>query len=195
CTQCGVKNKGAQDLIKHGFKPTTIRLPNSISKPILLKLKKQRFYCKHCAQTFIAETPLVQKYCYISKSIKNMISQELVETQSMRLIAKRYHVSSPTVARILQKAAKGLSPKGNYLPNHLGIDEFKSTSRVANAMSAVLVDTHNRRLIDIIADRKQASLIDYFASFTWAARNVVKTVSIDLFTPYLEVIRTSFPNA
>lgn len=62
---------------------------------------------------------------------------------------------SPTVARTLMKASKGLSPKGNYLPNHLGVDEFKSTSRVADAMSAVLVDTHNRRLIDIIVDRKR----------------------------------------
>ena len=51
--QCGVKNTGSHDLIKHGFKPTIIRLPNSVSNPILLKLKKQRFYCKHCAQTFI----------------------------------------------------------------------------------------------------------------------------------------------
>lgn len=62
---------------------------------------------------------------------------------------------SPTVARTLMKASKGLSPKENYLPNHLGVDEFKSTSRVADAMSAVLVDTHNRRLIDIIVDRKR----------------------------------------
>ena len=108
CIQCGVKNTGSHDLIKHGFKPTIIRLPNSVSNPILLKLKKQRFYCKHCAQTFIAETPLVQKYCCISNSIKSQISSELVETQSMRLIAKRYHVSSPTVARILLKAGKGL---------------------------------------------------------------------------------------
>ncbi|MGK0718734.1 transposase, partial [Aerococcus urinaeequi] len=109
--------------------------------------------------------------------------------------SEAFHVSSPTVTRILLKAGEGLSPKGNYLPSNLGIDEFKSTNRVANAMSAVLVDTHNRRLIDIIVDRKQASLIDYFASFTWAARSSVKTVSIDLYTPYLEVIRTSFPNA
>ena len=195
CMHCGVKNTGNQDIIKHGFKPAIIRLPNTATNPVLLKLQKQRFYCKHCAQTFIAETPLVEKFCCISKAIKSQISSELVDTQSMRLIAKRYHVSSPTVARTLMKASKGLSPKGNYLPNHLGVDEFKSTSRVANAMSAVLVDTHNRRLIDIIVDRKQASLIDYFSSFTWAARSSVKTVSIDLYTPYLEVIRTCFPNA
>ncbi|WP_148129211.1 transposase, partial [Aerococcus sp. HMSC10H05] len=73
--------------------------------------------------------------------------------------------------------------------------EFKSVDDVEGTVSAVLVDTHNRRLIDIIVDWKQASLIDYFASFTLAARSSVKTVSIDLYTSYLEVIRTSFPNA
>ncbi|WP_158607422.1 transposase family protein [Aerococcus agrisoli] len=51
---CGVKNTGNQDIIKHGFKPAIIRLPNTPTNPVLLKLQKQRFYCKHCAQTFIA---------------------------------------------------------------------------------------------------------------------------------------------
>ncbi|MFE2777925.1 transposase family protein [Aerococcus urinaeequi] len=68
---CGVKDTGNQDIIKHGFKPAIIRLPNTPTNPVFLKLQKQRFYCKHCAQTFIAETPLVEKYCCISKAIKN----------------------------------------------------------------------------------------------------------------------------
>jgi hypothetical protein len=54
CMRCGVKNTGNQDIIKHGFKPAIIRLPNTPTNPVLLKLQKQRFYCKHCAQTFIA---------------------------------------------------------------------------------------------------------------------------------------------
>jgi transposase len=62
CMHCGVKNTGNQDIIKHGFKPAIIRLPNTATNPVLLKLQKQRFYCKHCAQTFIAETPLVEKF-------------------------------------------------------------------------------------------------------------------------------------
>lgn len=85
---CGVMNTGNQDIISHGFKLAIIRLPNTATNPVLLKLQKQRFYCKHCAQTFIAETPLVENFCCISTAIKSQISSELVETQSMRLIAK-----------------------------------------------------------------------------------------------------------
>lgn len=86
CMYCGVKNTGNQDIIKHGLIPAIIRLPNTPTNPISLKLQKQRFYCRHCVQTFIAGTPLVEKYYCISKATKSQISSELVETQSLRLI-------------------------------------------------------------------------------------------------------------
>lgn len=70
CMYCGVKNTGNQDIIKHGFIPAIIRLPNTPTNPVLLKLQKQRFYCRHCVQTFISGTPLVEKYCCISKPLK-----------------------------------------------------------------------------------------------------------------------------
>lgn len=38
---------------------------------IPLILKKQRFYCKHCEATFMAETSLTDKGCFISKDVKN----------------------------------------------------------------------------------------------------------------------------
>lgn len=34
-------------MIKHGFVNTTIHLSNIRSQPVLLKLKKQRYHCKH----------------------------------------------------------------------------------------------------------------------------------------------------
>lgn len=72
----------------------------------------------------------------------------------MKLVGQGYHVSSNTVARILLKAASGLNPKENYLPEHLSIDEFKSVNDVEGAVGAILVDPHNKHLIDIVEDRK-----------------------------------------
>lgn len=65
--------------------------------PSLLRLRKQRYFCKHCEQTFIAETPIVQKYSCISNLSQAQIAQELTKTQSMKLIADRHNVSTPTV--------------------------------------------------------------------------------------------------
>lgn len=195
CAHCGVKHHGSKDIIKYGFKKMTVRLPHGPSMPTLLCLNKQRYFCKHCEQTFIAETPIVQKYSCISNLSQAQIAQELTETQSMRLIADRYNVSTPTVVRILRKSVAALTTSGHYLPKHIGLDEFKSVKDVTGKMSAVLVDTHNDRLIDIIEDRKQSSLIDYFSRFSKEAKASVETVTIDMYTPYLEVIKQCFPNA
>ncbi|WP_168125812.1 transposase, partial [Aerococcus sp. HMSC10H05] len=113
----------------------------------------------------------------------------------MKLIGQRYHVSSNTVSRILLKAASALNPKGNYLPEHLSLDEFKSVDDVEGAMSAILADPHNKRLIDIIENRKQQSLIRYFHRYSKEARAAVMTISMDLYSPYIGVVKACFPNA
>ncbi len=195
CDMCGVKNESTQDIIKYGFKETGVRLPDGPGKPIKFTLKKQRFKCKHCQATFIAQSSIIKKFDSISILSKNKIAVELTETQSMKLIGQRYHVSSNTVSRILLKAASALNPKGNYLPEHLSLDEFKSVDDVEGAMSAILVDPHNKRLLDIIEDRKQQSLIRYFHRYSKEARAAVKTISMDLYSPYIGVVKACFPNA
>ena len=75
------------------------------------------------------------------------------------------------------------------------MDELKSVDDVEGAMSAILVDPHNKRLIDIIEDRKQQSLIRYFHRYSKEDRAAVKTISMDLYSPYVGVVKACFPNA
>lgn len=85
CHQCGTMNH-EQSIIKHGTKLSTVKLGNILFKPALLRLKKQRYLCKVCDRTFIAETSIVNKHCFISNPIKQTIAFELAETQSMTLL-------------------------------------------------------------------------------------------------------------
>lgn len=66
-----------------------------------LILHKQRFYCKHCNNTFIAETNLVDKNKNISNNTNLQIRLELMEKQSEKDIAKRMDVSVSVINRIL----------------------------------------------------------------------------------------------
>ena len=52
CKNCGGVNSSHQDIIKNGTKLSTIKLTHINFQPVLLRLKKQRFLCKHCEQTF-----------------------------------------------------------------------------------------------------------------------------------------------
>lgn len=195
CTNCGVVNHSHHDIIKNGTKLSTIKLTHINFQPLLLRLKKQRFLCKHCGQTFIAETRLVERHCFISNIIKQTIAMELREIQSMKLVAQHLSVSNSTVIRVLEKVAEPLASKHIYLPQHLSIDEFKSVRNVSGAMSFLFLDAQNHRLIDVVEDRRKDHLIDYFMRYPKDSRYSVKTVTMDMYSPYLEVVKACFPEA
>ncbi|MFO3692307.1 transposase family protein [Staphylococcus felis] len=52
---CGIQND-THLIIKHGFHKTKVYMGLIFERPAYLNLKKQRFYCKACNQTFTAET-------------------------------------------------------------------------------------------------------------------------------------------
>ena len=195
CECCGVINQSSADIVKNGRKESTIKLTHVNFKPVLLKLKKQRFYCKHCSSTFMAQTSLVNRHCYISNIIKSTISAELVETQSMKLIAKHLNVSSHTVLRQLDTAGMSYKLNYHYLAEHLSIDEFKSVKNVTGAMSLLVIDALTHKPIDIVENRQQSYLSDYFMRYSLQARLRVKTVTMDMYSPYIQVIKDCFPNA
>ena len=57
CPNCGCINESTNDIIKWGFKKNCkVKIPNISNCKSLLILHKQRFYCKNCHNTFIAET-------------------------------------------------------------------------------------------------------------------------------------------
>lgn len=195
CENCGVIHQSSADIVKNGTKESTIKLTQINFKPVLLKLKKQRFYCKHCQSTFTAKSSLVNENCYISNIIKRSISLELTETQSMRLITKHFNISSHTVLKQLDTIGINYRFSYHYLPEHLSIDEFKSVKNVSGAMSLLFIDARTHEPIDIVENRQQHYLSDYFMRYSLESRRKVKSVTIDMYSPYFRVIKDSFPNA
>lgn len=194
CDHCGSVNQD-YSVTKHGTKISTIKLGNILFKPALLRLRKQRYMCHECERTFTAKTPLVNKYCFISNPIKNVIAYELSETQSMTTIAKRVSVSPSTVIRLLESIGKTLEPSRFELPEHLSFDEFKSVKEAAGSMSFIFTNAQTHAIKDIVENRQQKELIAYFQRYPFELRKNVKTVTLDMYSPYLKVIHDCFPNA
>lgn len=84
--KCGLINLN-NDLVKHYFKECTIPLPKVFYMNTRLKLKKQRYYCKHCKQTHVATTSLVKEHCSISICTYTEIPSELKEKNTVKDIA------------------------------------------------------------------------------------------------------------
>ncbi|AMB98742.1 hypothetical protein AWM75_05710 [Aerococcus urinaehominis] len=195
CPNCLHKEADQASIIKHGYKLSRILIGEFNTQPISLVLKKQRFFCKNCQITFTASSNLVAKNCFISRQIKCLAIQELSESQSMSLIAKKLNISNSTVIRLLESTAKQFKQSYRQLPRHLSIDEFKSVKNVSGAMSCILVDAANHRLFDILEDRTQAYLRDYFMRFPLEKRKLVETITMDMYSPYYDFLQQIFPNA
>lgn len=193
CEKCG--NAQSKDIIKHGTKTSYIKLLSIAGYPSLLALRKQRFLCKSCKQTFVASTSLVKKHCFISNPVKQHILRDLTYKISEKDIAKMHFVSHSTVSKCIDSQFSAFKPNFDSLPETLCFDEFKSTKDAKGAMSFIFCDAVTHQLIDIVENRKLYSLQSYFLRYSKNARYAVKSICIDLYSPYISLIKELFPNA
>ena len=95
----------------------------------------------------------------------------------------------------LYESNVSFTPDFDSLPKSLCFDEFKSTKDAKGAMSFLFCDASNHRLLDIVENRQLCSLRNYFLRYSKKARTSVKAICIDLYSPYISLIKELFPNA
>lgn len=193
CLKCRAKNENS--LIKWGFKTVMTQLNRVSEYKTYLRLKKQRFKCKKCNQAFTAESTLTRFNCSISNRVKLKIATMLEDSVSMTYIAKQIGVATMTVLRVLRDFYQPKLPEKQVLPKVLCFDEFKSGSFAEGAMSCILMDGEQTRLLDILEDRRKAKLETYFQRYSLSDRNQVKIVVTDFYAPYISLTKELFPKA
>ncbi|MGX7072683.1 ISL3 family transposase [Helcococcus kunzii] len=193
CPKCG--NCDDSKIIKHGRKNSIVRILPVNGQPAAVDLKKQRFLCKECKSTFIAETSLISKFKSISNRLKTKILKDISLKVSEIDIANLNNVSHSTVSKYIDKDFRSYRPSYLWLPKHISFDEFKSTKDADGSMSFIFTDVENNKIIDIVENRQLHFLTKYFSRFTDEARAMVETVCIDIYTPYMSLITEMFPNA
>lgn len=182
-------------MIANGTYNTVILIGQYNFQPTYLKLSKQRYLCKHCRKTTVAQTNLTKDHCTISSPVKVLILKELAKVQSMSLIAEHLNVSTHTVMRQLKAYSYQYNRQPKSLPEHLAIDEFKSVKSVTAAMSCILMDNYKHTVVDVLENRTQAYLTDYFMRFSGADRLKVKTITMDMNGAFKKFLPRLFPNA
>lgn len=193
CYVCG--HVFDNQIIKHGFKTSVIKMTSVSGFHTYLKLRKQRYFCKHCHSTFTLKTNVVSKNCYISNNTKLSIAFQAKDKISEKDIAKNHNVSPSTVSRVITRFYDYHKPNYNYLPKHLCFDEFKSVKSAAGAMSFIFCDSETGKIVDIVEDRRLHVLKEYFLCYSKQARYAVKTIVIDMYSPYISLIHDVFPKA
>ena len=196
CPCCGIANQSTNDIIKWGFRKNCIvKIPKQGNCLTRLILHKQRFFCKHCNNTFISETNLVDRNKNISNNTNHQIRLELMEKQSEKDIAKRMDVSVSVIDRILNEISSHTVLRHPTLPKSMNWDEFKATKDTKGKMAFIITDNDNGNLFDINASRKSRDLERYFRRYSKQERDKVKHISIDFYSGYIYLAKKLFKNA
>ena len=190
CPLCGCINENT--IIKKGTRKSLIKINKHAELISYLDLTKQRYKCKNCNKKFYATTTEVDYRCHISKQVKHAILNLAKETISKSLIAKLNNVSDNTVQSVFDTIFYNDTVYKDFLPNAICIDEFtfKKKTYAFNICNA-----KNGKTIDLVLDRTTNNLDKYFSHYTEKARKRVKFVVMDMYSPYIDLIKKWFPNA
>lgn len=196
CPCCGIINHSTNDIIKWGFRKNCIvKIPKLGNCFARLILHKQRFFCKHCNNTFIAETNLVNRNKNISNNTSLQIKLELMKKQSEKDIAERMDVSISVIDRILNEISSNTILRHPTLPKSMNWDEFKATKDTKGKMAFIITDNDNSNLFDINNSRKSRDLEKYFRRYSKKERDKVKHISTDFYSGYIHLANKLFKNA
>ena len=193
CPKCGVVFDDKFE--KHGFITSDIVIPDVVGYKTILRLHKQRYLCKHCNKAFTLTSNITDYGCFISNITKHKIALDLTKKRSEKDIAFDNGVSPNTVERVMDSFYETQKLYKHYLPEVLSFDEFKSVKSADGAMSFHMCNGITGQTIDIIEDRRLDNLIKYFFYYDYKARSKVKFITIDMYSPYVSLIKKMFPNA
>lgn len=184
CPCCGATTSAVHDYREQVIKDLPLQF-----KHTYLVLNKRRYACR-CGKRFYESYDFLPRYHRMSNRLVNYICAELSKMQSLTAIAENANVSISTVTRILNFI--------NYatpsLPTVLSIDEFKGNAE-SGKYQCILVDGKKNRVLDVLPDRSQHHLIDYFKKTPRKERHRVKFFVCDMWQPYVDLARAYFPNA
>ena len=193
CPSCGVVFD--EKFEKHGFILSNIKIPDVSGYKAILRLHKQRYLCKHCHKAFTLTSNITNYGCFISNLTKHKIALDLTKKRSEVDIALDNGVSPNTVERVMDSYYDTIKLYKHYLPEVLSFDEFKSVKSADGTMSFHMCDDITDQTIDIVEDRRLDNLIKYFFYYDYKARSRVKFITIDMYSPYISLIKKMFPNA
>ena len=190
CPKCGCINDGC--IIKKGCKKSLIKI-NKISEiASYLELTKQIYKCKNCKHKITSQSNIINYRCRISNNVKLAILNCSKEIMSKSMIARLYNVSDNMVQIIFDSIFDNDKVYKDYLPKAICIDEFTYKKKT---FAFNICNAKTGKTIDLVEDRTTYNLDKYFSHYTEKARKRVKFVVMDMYSPYIELIKKWFPNA
>jgi len=172
----------------HDYRTQRIKDISSFGNYTFIHLKKRRYICPFCNKKFYENIPFLPKYQRVTNRLVAYILNSFREVTPIKNLANSANVSPTTAIRIFDH----VKYSSNTLPQVISIDEFRGNAG-GEKFQCILTDPENKKVLDILPNRKTEDLYRYFTKFK--DRQSVKYVVIDMSGPYRSLAKTLFPNA
>lgn len=181
CPSCGALT----DRI-HDYRMQTIKdIP--LGRDTFLHLRKRRYRCS-CGKRFFEKNTFLPRYYRVTGRLVAEIIHAFKKIIPASEIGSRFNVSAITAMRYFNYF--NIMPK--ELPTVISLDEFKGNSG-GQKYNSIVVDPRNRKVLDILPNRYESVLVQYF--FQFPNRSAVKYFICDMNPHFRQVAETCFPNA
>lgn len=175
----------------HDYRRQLIRDIPAFGQPIILNYRRRRYRCPHCGKCFSEQHPFVPRYHRMTSRLVAHIIDQLRCECSFTSVAKSVNLSVSTVIRVFDMLS---FPHPKKLPHVFAIDEFKGNTG-NQKYQAIITDPASHRVLDILPDRSQSSLIDYLKQWSPKQRKRVHFFVSDMWQQYTDIASAFFKNA
>lgn len=183
CPCCGAET----DRI-HDYRIQRIKDISSFGKNVRLHLRKRRYVCGNCGKRFYEKNSFLPRYHRMTNRKNARIIEDFRDTVSASYIARKHDISVSTALRYFNLVDYSCKE----LPEVLSIDEFKGNAN-GEKYQTILTDAKNRKIMDILPNRKKSELIRYFRKFK--NRKDVKYFVMDMNPHFRAAAEICFPEA
>jgi transposase len=174
--------------------PKVYRDLDLIGRRCYIEVDLRRFECRNCLCTFTEPLSFAAPYRHFTNRFENEIYECCRETTAV-YAASKFGISDKTAAEIYQTIAKRKQELNSFLATEvIGIDEI-AMHKGHKDFVVVISDLTNKRVIDVLRDRKKEALEAYMDTWSLEFKSKIKSVAIDLWGPYRSVVESKLPNA
>lgn len=171
CPCCGYKTKRVHDYRIQEIDDTPFQ-----GKTVTLVFRKRRYLCVSCGKSFLEHYSFFPSYHRRTRRLAFYVISLFRQTFSLKQVSLLTGVSAPTICRLLDTIHYAPPDK---LPEAVSIDEFKGNASTGK-YQCILVDPKKHRILDILPDRTQSHLADYWREILTKERLKVKFFICDM---------------
>ena len=189
CPHCLKKRQAVHQTYERQFRDLPIT-----GKEVYLHLSQRQFYCLDCDRHFNERFGFVDPKRTMTRRYERYV-YECCKTSTIQKISAQENLVWQTVNDICQRGARQeLEARPLSKVRAVGMDEL-AIKKGHRDYATVIVDLERVEIIDILAYRDQAKLIEYFKSLGAEWCEGIEVFCSDMWQGFINTATAVFPNA